>query len=119
VHFLIRLLLNAAALYGIAQLNIGLHVGNATAAVFGTIVLGVCNALVRPLLLLLTLPFTILTLGLFTFVVNAVVFWLVAYLTPSFRVDDFGAAFKAAFLMWIVSWVVNRFFAENEKIATS
>jgi putative membrane protein len=119
MHFLIRLLVNAAALYGIAQLNIGLHIGNLPAALFGAIVLGICNALVRPILFLLTLPFTILTLGLFTFVVNALVFWLAVYLTPGFHADSFGAAFKASLLMWIVSWVMSRYFAEDDKVAAS
>ena len=119
MHFLIRLLVNAAALYGIAQLNIGLHIGNLPAALFGAIVLGICNALVRPILFLLTLPFTILTLGLFTFVVNALVFWLAVYLTPGFHADSFTAAFKASLLMWIVSWMMNHFFAEDDKVAAS
>ena len=88
------------------------------AAIFGTIVLGICNALVRPILFLLTLPLTILTLGLFTFVINALVFYLVAYLTPGFHVDGFAAAFKASILLWIVSWIVSHLFAENEKAPT-
>jgi putative membrane protein len=119
MHFLIRLLVNAAALYGIAQLNIGLHIGNPAAAVFGAIVLGICNALVRPILFFFTLPLTILTLGLFSFVVNALVFWLAVYLTPGFHADTFGAAFKASLLMWIVSWFMNHLFTEDNQIAAS
>ena len=117
MHFLIRLLINAAALYGIAQMGIGLQIANLPAAIFGAIILGLCNALVRPILFLLPLPLTILTLGLFTFVINALVFYLVAYLTPGFHVDGFAAAFKASVLMWIVSWIVSHLFAENEKAA--
>lgn len=112
MKFFLRLILNAIALYAIAQMHIGLHVSNTGAAVLGALLLGVCNALVRPILFLLTLPLTILTLGLFTFVINAVVFAIVAYITPGFRVDSFGSAFWASLIMWIVSWIVNHVLAE-------
>jgi putative membrane protein len=118
VRFVIRLLLNAAALYILAHLNLGLHVADTLAAVIGAFVLGLANALVRPILFLLTLPLTILTLGLFTFIINAIVFWLVAYVTPGFRVDSFGSAFVCSLIMWVVSWVVNQLLADSRAVTT-
>jgi putative membrane protein len=118
LKFVIRLLLNAAALYIIAQLNLGLHVADTLSAVIGAFVLGLANALVRPIIFILTLPLTILTLGLFTFVVNAIVFWFVAYVTPGFRVDNFGSAFVCALIMWIVSWLVNHLLSDSKRAAT-
>ncbi|HEY0798951.1 MAG TPA: phage holin family protein [Candidatus Baltobacteraceae bacterium] len=118
MKFVLRLLLNAAALYGIAHLNLGLHIADITWAIIGALILGIANAIVRPILIILTLPLTILTLGLFTFVVNAVVFWLVAYLTPGFRVDNFGSAFVCSLIMWVVSWVVNQLLADASPAAT-
>jgi putative membrane protein len=114
MHFFVRLLINAAALYTIAQLDIGFHIRNIPTALMGAVFLGICNALVRPIIFLLTLPLTILTLGLFTFVINALVFWLVACLTPGFSIDNFGSAFVASILLWIVSWLLNHLLAENE-----
>lgn len=105
--FILRLLVNAVAMYVLAQLDLGFHISNLAAAFAGAIVLGLANALVRPILFLLTLPLTIVTLGLFTFVINAVVFWIVAYLTPGFAVDGFGSAFVVSLILWIVSWIAS------------
>ena len=73
------------------------------------LVLGILNALVRPILLLLTLPLNILTLGLFTLVVNAIVFWVAAALSSSVHVTGFVGAFLAALVVSIVSFVLSRF----------
>jgi putative membrane protein len=118
MRFIIRLLLNAAALYILAQLNLGLHIADTLAAIIGALVLGLANALVRPILFILTLPLTILTLGLFAFIVNAIVFWLVAYVTPGFRVDNFGSAVVCSLIMWVVSWLVNHLLADTPAVAT-
>jgi putative membrane protein len=69
--------------------------------------LGVVNALVRPVLLLLTLPFTLLTLGLFIFVVNAICLGLTAALIPGFSIAGYGAAFIGALVVSVVSWILN------------
>jgi putative membrane protein len=71
------------------------------------VLLGLVNALVRPLLLLLTLPFTLLTLGLFIFVVNAICFGLTAALVPGFNLDGFLAAFLGALVVTVVSWFLS------------
>src|SRR5262249_59999116 len=76
-------------------------------ALVAGVILGFVNAIVRPILLLLTLPFTLLTLGLFIFVVNAICFALTAALVPGFDLSGFWAAFFGALIVTIVSWVLN------------
>ena len=78
------------------------------AALIFALVLGILNAFLRPILLLLTLPLNILTLGLFTLVVNAIVFWLASQLGGGVRVEDFRAAFFGALLVSVVSFIASR-----------
>jgi putative membrane protein len=87
-----RWLLLAAALLLVAHLYSGVTVSSFGAALIAALVLGLLNTLVRPLLVLLTLPVTLLTLGLFLFVINAFMFWSAARLLSGFEVTGFGAA---------------------------
>ncbi|WP_019584786.1 phage holin family protein [Deinococcus apachensis] len=107
--FLIRLLVNALALYLVSRTYAG--VSFATGADVGSIliaalVLGIVNALIRPVLLLLSLPVNLLTLGLFTLVVNGIVLWLVASVT-ALDVAGFGAAIVGAIILAIISWILD------------
>jgi putative membrane protein len=72
------------------------------------VILGVLNAFLRPILLLLTLPLNLLTLGLFTLVVNAIVFWLASLIQGGVQVADFGAAFLGALFVSVVSFIASR-----------
>lgn len=74
------------------------------------LVIGLVNALIRPILLLLTLPVNIVTLGLFTLVINGLMFWLASSIVKGFTVTDFSAAFFGALVYWLVSWLVNGLF---------
>jgi putative membrane protein len=76
-------------------------------AIIAGVLLGLVNALVRPILILLTLPFTLVTLGFFLFVVNAICFALTAALVPGFDLSGFFAAFFGALVVTLVSWVVS------------
>ena len=87
----------------------GIRVESLTTAVVAAAILGVINVFLRPVLLILTLPLTILTLGVFAFVLNALMLLLVAYFVPGFEVDGFFAAFLGALIISIVSWIANRF----------
>ncbi len=78
------------------------------AAVVFALILGVLNAFLRPILLLLTLPLNLLTLGLFTLVVNAIVFWIASGIDLGVMVQDFGAAFLGALVVSAVSFVASR-----------
>jgi putative membrane protein len=107
VGFIIRLLVNAAALLIVAYFLPGVHVASFTAAIIAALVLGIVNAVLRPILFVLTLPAVILTLGLFTFVINAITFWIVAHLGLGLTVDGFWSAFLGALVLSIVSYVLS------------
>src|SRR5512138_2366990 len=107
MRFLLRLVLNAVAIMIAASFVPGVHVAGPGPAVIAGVLLGFVNALVRPLLLILTFPFTLLTLGLFIFVVNAICFGLTAALVPGFTLDGFFAAFLGALVVTIVSWLLS------------
>ncbi len=107
MRFLLRLLLNGVAVLCAAWLIPGLHVDTPATAIIAGIALGLVNAIVRPLLLLLTLPLTLLTLGLFIFVVNAICLALVAWLVPGFSISGFGSALIGAIVISLVSWLLS------------
>jgi putative membrane protein len=105
-NFLIHWLVTAIALAVGARLVPGIHVGSLGVLLVSGLVLGIVNALVRPVLVLLTLPITILTLGLFYLIVNAAAFGLAAALVPGFTVASFGSAIGGALVVSLVSWVL-------------
>ncbi|USN54058.1 MAG: phage holin family protein [Candidatus Nomurabacteria bacterium] len=107
MHIIFRWILNALALLLVAYLLPGFAVDSFYAALITALILGILNAVIRPLLIILTLPVTILTLGLFTFVINALLIWFVASFVQGFQVDGFGPAFLAGLLLWIISWFTN------------
>src|SRR6478735_4447589 len=107
MRFLARVLLNALAIAAAAWLVPGVQLTGPGPAIIAGILLGLVNALVKPLLILLTLPFTLLTLGFFLFVVNAICFALTAALVPGFDLSGFSAAFCGALGVTLVSWVVS------------
>src|SRR6266566_4312639 len=107
MRFLLRLILNGAAVFLAAQLIPGIGVDGPGAALAAGIVLGVINAIVRPLLILLTLPATLLTLGLFIFVINGVLFWLVGSFVQGFHVAGFWSALWGAIVYSIISWALS------------
>jgi putative membrane protein len=101
--FAIHLLISAALLLVVANVVTGITVQDWGAAILAALVLGIVNALVRPLIVLLTLPLTIVTLGLFLFVVNALMLELAAALVPGFKVASFGAALLGSLLLSVLS----------------
>jgi len=107
VGFVIRLLVNALALVIVAYVLPGVHVTSFSAAIVAALILGIVNAVLRPILLLITLPAVILTLGLFTLVINAITFYLVAHLGLGLTVDGFASAFLGALVLAIVSFVLS------------
>ena len=92
MKIIVRWLLLAAALLLVAHLYTGVHVTSFGAAMIAALVLGLLNTLLRPVLVLLTLPVTVITLGLFLFVINALMFWAAANLLDGFTVAGFSAA---------------------------
>ena len=107
MRFLVRLVLNGLAIITAAWLLPGIHITSPLSALLAGVILGFVNAIVRPVLFFLTLPLTLLTLGLFIFVVNAICFALTAWLVPGFTVDGFFSAVFGALLVSVVSWILN------------
>ena len=103
------LVITVAILVAATILRKGIHVDSLTTAIIAAAILGIINAFLRPVLLILTLPLTILTLGVFTFVLNAFMLLLVAYFVPGLEIDSFSWAFLGALIISIVSWIANRF----------
>lgn len=106
MKLLIKWLLSAAALLLVAYLYQGVEVRSFTAALVAAFVIGLLNAVVRPVLVLLTLPVTVLTLGLFLFVINALMFWAAASLFDGFHVRDFTAALIGSLIYSLIGMVV-------------
>jgi putative membrane protein len=99
--------MNAVALLVVANLVPGIHVASLYTALFVALVLGIVNAVIRPILVILTLPITVLTLGLFTLIINALLFWFVSTVVKGFFVAGFVPAFWGALLLWAISWATN------------
>jgi putative membrane protein len=111
MRFIIRWLINTVALYLTTLIVPGVRVPNFGAALVAALVLGIVNAVIRPVALILTLPFNILTLGLFTFVVNAGMLYLVSAVT-ALRLGSFWAAFLGAIVLSIVSTILTHLVAD-------
>jgi putative membrane protein len=108
---MLRLLLvwaiNIIALVAVAYLMPSVTIASAGAAVIAALVLGLVNTVIRPILVLLTLPVTVLTLGLFIFVINGLLFWAVGSLVPGFHVSGFWSAVLGAIVFSLVSWLLS------------
>lgn len=109
--FVIHWLVVAIGLGAAAYLVPGVTVSSAAALAIGALVLGFVNAVIKPMLVLLTLPLTVLSLGLFYFVINAAAFALAAALVPGFSVASFWAALFGALVVSLVSWFIGGFLA--------
>ena len=109
MNLLLRWILNAVALWVTAELALGISFTSSSLAdvLLTALVLGLVNTLVRPVMIILTLPLTLATMGLFLLVVNAVALWLVASITP-LVVHGFGGAVLGALVLTIISWALAR-----------
>lgn len=107
LRLLIVWIVNTVALLGVAYLMPSVRVESFTAALIAAAVLGLANAIVRPILVLLTLPVTILTLGLFIFVINGLIFLGVANLLQGFEVAGLWPAILAAIVFSLISWLLS------------
>jgi putative membrane protein len=108
--FLIHIVVSAVLLFVLGQLVSGIEVRDGRAAFFGALALGLANALVRPLLIVLTLPATILTLGLFIFVVNALMLMLAAKFVNGFEVRGFVPALWGSLVLGVMNILVGMVF---------
>jgi len=107
MRFLVRLLLNGIAIIVAAWLLPGIHITSPFAGLVAGIILGFVNAIVRPVLFVLTLPFTLVTLGLFIFVLNGLLFWLVGSFIQGFVVAGFWSGVFGAIVFSLISWILS------------
>lgn len=115
MSLLLRWVFSALSVMVVAYLVPGVKVASFWSALIAALVIGLVNALIRPLIILLTLPVNILTLGLFTLIINALMFWLASSIVKGFDVSGFAAAFWGALVYWIVSWLVNGMFTDGRR----
>jgi putative membrane protein len=108
MSLILRWLLNTIALFVVAYIVPNFYYRDLVSLAIAALVLGLLNALVRPILFVLTLPLTIVTLGLFLFVLNAIMLELTAWLVPGFDIDGFGWAIVGAIVLTLVSLVTDR-----------
>jgi len=114
--FTLRALIAALGLWLATEWVNGVHIDSATTLVIAGLLLGVVNAIVRPLAVILTFPITLITLGLFLLIVNAAMVGLVAWLLPGFNLDGFGPAVWTALIVSLTSWVASWFIGSKGKI---
>ena len=114
MRLLLVWILNAIALLAVAYLYPGVQVQDWKSAAIAALVLGLVNTLVKPILVLLTLPVTILTLGLFLLVINALLFWGVAQLIEGFHVNGFAAALLGAILYSVIGWLLSKLIPDRK-----
>ena len=107
LNLLLVWLINALALLALPYLVPSVQVDSIYTALVAAALLGLVNTLIRPLIVLLTLPATVLTLGLFIFVINALLFWFVASFVEGFRVAGFWSAFFGAIVYALISWAAS------------
>lgn len=106
-------LINALALLALPYLMQSVSISSFGTAMLVAVVLGFVNAIIRPILLLLTLPVTVLTMGLFIFVINGLMFWGVANLVEGFHVAGFWSAVGGALLYSVISWTMSTLFLKK------
>lgn len=114
----LRWLINTGAIVLASYLIKGIHIDNVWAAVIAAALLGIINAFLRPILILLTLPINILTLGLLTFVINGFLFYAVSWAVKGFEITSFWAAFFGALIISIINWLCSGLFHERPRRPT-
>jgi putative membrane protein len=115
MRLLLVWLINAAALLALPYLMSSIEVDSFAAALVAALVLGLINTFIRPLLVLLTLPATLLTLGLFIFIINGLLFWLVGSFVQGFHVAGFWSAVLGAIVYSIISWALSALLLPDRK----
>ena len=116
VGFLLRMAISAVGLWLAQQIVPGIDVANAGTLIAAAFLLGIANAVVRPVLFILTLPITIVTLGLFLLVINAAMLGLVALLLPGFHIAGFWAAVFGALIVAVTGWLASWFIGSRGRV---
>jgi len=117
--FIVALATNALALWVANRLFEGVHISGFWAYALGALVLGFANAVIKPILAILTLPLVILTLGFFYLLIAIGMVALTAWIVPNFSVDGFWDYVGVVFVVWLVNWAVGTLFDRGEKAVTT
>lgn len=117
MKLLVSLVLNALALIITTYIVPGFHVASLTTALLAAVVIGLINIFIKPVLLFITLPINLLTLGLFTFVVNAIVLWLATLVVPGMMIDTPLAGLLAAVVISVVSTILSHLLGDVKSLA--
>jgi len=115
MKLLVAWLLNAIALFAVAYFVPNIHVASFSAALMAALVIGFVNMLIKPILVILTLPITILTLGLFILVINGLLFYAVGNWLEGFEVKTMMAGIMGALAYSVISWFLSAIFIEHKK----
>ena len=107
MHLIISILINTIAVLVTGYILPGIHISSFWTAIAVAIVLGIVNAILRPIIFILTLPINILTLGLFSFVIMGLLVYLVSAIVPGFKVDNFWWAILFAIIVALINWFLN------------
>jgi len=113
MNFILRLLISGIVVYVLSKVLTGVHISNITTAIIFALVLACLNAIVKPILVLLTLPITVITLGLFLFVINALIILLAAKLMNGIKIDGFWWALIFSIILSVFSSAINAVFADK------
>lgn len=116
MKFVIRLLISAIALILVAYFIPGVSIDSFATVLLAALILGLINAFVRPIILILTLPINVLTLGLFTLIVNALMLWIVSVLLPGFSIVNFYQAILGALIYWLINWMISILFNSKSSV---
>ena len=108
MKLIVRLAINVLALLVVEYLVPGFELAGYQAAIVAAVIIGVVNTFIRPILQLVALPISIVTLGISAFLINVLLLWLVAYFVPGFEITSFTTAIIASILLSLVSWFLNR-----------
>ncbi len=110
MHILVQWLINAVAVYATAHILDGIHIKSFGAAILVALVLGLVNAVIRPVFVFFSIPFIIVTLGLFLLIINAVLLQFAAAVVSGFSIDSFGWAIAGSIVISAISWVLSSLF---------
>lgn len=108
MKILIRLLVNILALVIVAYLVPGFTLDTLMAALVAAVVIGIINTLIKPIIQLLALPITLITFGIFAFIINVALLWLASFIVAGFQIDGFFTAVIASIVLSLVSWFLNK-----------
>lgn len=116
MFLIISILINTIAVFVTGYILSGIHISSFWTALAVAIVLGIINAIIRPIIFILTLPINILTLGLFSFVIMGGLVYLTSWIVPGFKVDNFWWAIAFAIIVAFINWFLNALFPRNRSL---